>query len=345
MQYKNKIAIRCIGEVSKGFGNFNRSLVLSKALKRFGLRPIFLINKNEIIIRELQKHKLQFVIIPKSKRISNEAKKIKNLLKKEVIQYIVFDMREYGEKLSRNFSNYEVNTILIDDAWVKKAYADMIVNGTPIRKYHSYQKINQDCKLLLGSKYWIIDENFRKNRKKVSEITSKKKYYVTISLGGSDFNNVTKKLVKSLLGLESINFAIVVGPFYKDVQNLKKIIKGHSNFTLIFSPPKIWKQFQKSDLVISAAGSTLFELATQGIPTLTIESITHQTPYAKFFTSKGFSYNLGWWSNLNYNILNKQILAILNDIHRRKKMHLAGIRVFDGKGSLRIANEIVNLHH
>lgn len=343
--YYNKIAIRCITETSKGFGNFNRSFTLSKTLKKFGLRPIFFINENKVVIRELQKHRLEFVIIPKSRNITNEANKIATLLKKLAIKHIVFDMREYGEKISKRFYKHGFVTILIDDAWVKNAYADIIVNGTPIKKYHSYHKINRNCKLLLGTKYWITDENFRKNRKKISEIYARKKYHVAISMGGADFNNITKKIVKPLLKINHIQFTIIVGPFYDDLIALKKIIRNHTNFTLVSSPQKIWKIFHKSDLIISAAGSTLFELATQGIPTLTVEAIKHQIPYAEFFASKGFSYNLGWWKNLNYDSLDKRIWEILNDVQTRKKMSLKGTKIFDGKGILRIANEIVNLYH
>ena len=58
---KKNIAIRCITEKSKGYGNFTRALTLATSLKSHGHRVIFLINHNVNIESLLVKKKFHFI--------------------------------------------------------------------------------------------------------------------------------------------------------------------------------------------------------------------------------------------------------------------------------------------
>ena len=50
---KKNIAIRCISENLKGYGNFSRALTLAKSLKRNGHRLTFFINSNNASKRSI----------------------------------------------------------------------------------------------------------------------------------------------------------------------------------------------------------------------------------------------------------------------------------------------------
>jgi len=62
---RKKIAIRCITDKSKGFGNFTRSYTLAKSLRNLGYQIIFIINNNKTVIKKLQKRRFSYRIIPK----------------------------------------------------------------------------------------------------------------------------------------------------------------------------------------------------------------------------------------------------------------------------------------
>ena len=57
--------------------------------------------------------------------------------------------------------------------------------------------------------------------------------------------------------------------------------------------------------MISNAGSTLYELSIQKIPTLYVATEKHQINYAKEFSSKGFGKYLGYKNQINLNIIKK----------------------------------------
>jgi len=337
---KQKIAIRCITETAKGYGNLYRSITLSESLRKKGHDILFIITKNQKASKELKTRNFSFTTIPHFRSKVKECKKISKLLILRKVQTIVIDMREYSEKMSRELKKNDLRVILLDDAWCKNAYADLIFNGTFIKKFLHYKKINTDVKLFLGSKYFIADEQFLKHRKKINEIYDKMKYHVVISIGGSDPRNLSSLILKSISSLPKIDITIVCGPFFKQRSKITKISKQTKNITIISSPKNIWKIFQKADVVISNAGNTLFELSIMRIPTLCIPMIKHQEPYVKEFISRGFAISLGKPSILNQGIIQNKLKNVLNDKQLRKNMYLAASEIMDGKGLSRVVLQI-----
>lgn len=337
-----QIAITCIVDSLKGFGNFNRCLVLAESFHKKGYKVFFIIHNNSIAIKTIREKKFDYVLIPKSFSYKNEYSFIIKILERKNCNAIIIDVREYGEKLSQKLMGKNLKTILIDDAWCRKAYADLIFNVTPIKKFHSYKKINKNVKLYLGSKYFITNPQFRKF-KKTTKILQKKKYNIVVSMGGSDPHKLSFLVVKSLQHISNINTKLVIGPFFKHTLKFKNFIKKQKNITIIYSPISIWKIFQNSDIVISSASSTLFELAIQMVPTLCIATEEHQIPYAKLFASKKFVINLGFWKNLESRTIQKTLVNILNDKNLRKKMSRKGQKLVDGRGVGRITKIILNI--
>jgi len=328
----NPISIRCITDPKKGFGNFSRCLILAKELRKNDHPSIFIINKNKNVISILQKEGFQFKIIKKSKEYSKDYLNIKKILDYMNSSLLIIDMREFSENLSRNLRNQNFHTIIIDDAWVKNVYSDAIINGTIIKEYHNYNLINKNSKKFVGSKYFIANQKFKNNKKKISDIQNKNFFYIVISIGGSDPHNLTLFIVKSLISIPNIKILIIIGPFFSKLKKIENFVKKIKNISYIVSPPKIWKKFQKADLVISNAGNTLFELAIQKVPTACIATTNHEIPYAKAFSKKGFALNLGNWNTLDSTKTCHSIIKILSNVQKRRQMCQVGENIVDGKG-------------
>jgi len=335
------IVFRCITLEHLGFGHFNRCLTLAKELKKYNLKSHFLITKNEKVIKKLKSNEFLYTILPFNTNIHNESKKISSFMLDNRFSILILDMREFGEKITRELQEFSFKIIMIDDAWTKKAYADIIFNVTNISKYHIYKKINKNCKIYTGGKYFIMETYFHKNQKNIKTIKPKKTYNIIISIGGSDPNNVTYLILKSIIGLSNIRIKIILGPYYKKMKEISKLIKNHPYNQIIISPSKIGYEFKKADIVFSNAGNTLFELASQNIPTISICADEHQIPYSKKFNSKGFGIHLGLWKKIKPKKIQNSLITTLNDAKLRKKISKSGSRIIDGKGVQRIAKKIV----
>ncbi len=334
----NDIVIRCLTKPYYGLGHFRRCLTLANELQHIGYQVHFIVTKNKIVEKELQNN-FQFFTIPSFSKPELESKTISDIINTHNYEWLIIDMREFGENISKELMN-KIHTVLIDDAWTKNVYSNLIFNGTMIKKYHNYHKINKNSKIFTGTSFFIIDKSFLKHKKKSSEIIKKKQYNVTISTGGTDPNNVTLLVIKSIISIPNINIKIVIGPYSKSLNKISQIIKNKKNVQIILSPKKIWNTFKKADIIISNAGSTLFELATQNIPTLSIAAEEHQISYAKFFSSKGFSIYLGFWRSLNSNKISKILSNTLYNRSTRIQISKQGHKIIDGKGVINVAKEI-----
>jgi len=294
---KKLIAIRCIGNHSHGYGHFSRCLAVANHFSKKNFSVVFLINENVYIKKELSKTKFNFFILPRFKQIMFEGNFLKKFISENNISCLIIDMKEFSEKLSREIQNCECLTVVIDDSSLTNVYSDFLLNGTPIKQYHKYKLQYNKSNLLIGPKYFLTNSAFSQTKKKPSEIKIKKKYRVVISCGGSDVNNLTWKIVKEIIKLPKLQIQVIIGPL------MKKNIPSNNitnKIEIINSPKKIWNFFNKSDLVICTSGSTLFELAIQGIPCINIATVKHQIAYGKYFSNSGFGIYLGFWEKMNF---------------------------------------------
>lgn len=334
---KKRIVIRCLTQATKGYGNLSRCLYVADSLRKNNFKVSFVIDYDRSVIKILKKRRFDYIAKPKT-TISIEAKFILDYAHKNQYEAIIIDMREYGERLSKLLVGHNFKTILFDDAWCKNIYTDMVFNGTNVKSYHQYKKINKNAKLFLGTKYWIVNDEFQYHKKNITDIYVKKQYQVIVSMGGADPNNLTTYVVKALLGIQNIKINVIIGPLFHHLSKLKKII-SNNKIKLIYSTNKMWIELSKADIAISNGGNTLFELATLGIPTLCIPAFKHEIQYVNEFTSKSFAINLGF-KQKNSNKINNALINILANTQFRKKMCLSGNEILDGKGLSRVVSII-----
>ncbi len=333
-----KIAIRCLTISEKGYGNFSRCLNIAKSLREKNIQIYFLVDYNKSISKILQKNNFKFI---SKNKFQHDSKFVLNFLYEEKIDNIIIDMREKSENISKFLFKNNFKSILFDDAWCKNVYSDILFNGTNVKDYHKYKKINKNSKLFLNTKYWIINENFLYFRKKLLDIKEKQKYHIVISMGGVDPNNLTLNVVNSIKDIKIINITIIVGPLFDNLSQLNKIIKSYKNIKLIKSSNEIWKDLSKADVAITNGGNTLFESCALSIPTLSIPAFKHEVKYSEAFMKENFCVNLGL-REINQEKINSNLLNLLENTLLRKKMFYSGKKIIDGKGLLRVQKIILN---
>lgn len=342
MKKMKKIIIRCLTVPSKGYGNFNRCLYFAESLRKKNCNVFFIVDSNKVAFNELKKRQLDYLSIPTTKTHFQKTSIFTKFLKNNFFDLCVLDMREYGEKLSKNLFENNLKHVLFDDAWCKRAYANIIFNGTNVKEYHNYEIVNENSRLCLGVNYWIIDKNFKTYAKKPSSIKPKKIFSIVISMGGSDPYNLTTIVVKSLMKIPNLHLLIVVGSFFSHKNLLKELIKFNPKISLHESPDKIWKIFSKADLAISNGGNTLFELTCMGVPTICIPMVKHEIKYTQEFSSKNCTLNLKLREK-NHSKIRSGVIELLENTQLRKTMSIHSQKTIDGKGLNRVLNKIWEL--
>jgi spore coat polysaccharide biosynthesis predicted glycosyltransferase SpsG len=96
-----------------------------------------------------------------------------------------------------------------------------------------------------------------------------------------------------------------------------------------------------ADVAIAAGGSTNWELAFMGLPTMTIILAENQSPIAEHLHRRGVVHNLGWYSGLTPTTIAHTLEALLPDAARRGEMARRGRELVDGEGGRRVARTMM----
>jgi spore coat polysaccharide biosynthesis predicted glycosyltransferase SpsG len=159
-----------------------------------------------------------------------------------------------------------------------------------------------------------------------------------ITTGGADINKIMIKFTKSLKQLK-INKKIIIGPAYEEeyIKQIENEIQKNNGYEIIFKPQSLKKHIENSDYVLTAAGSTIYEILTLNKIPIIYTLADNQKLIAKELERYGIK-NLGNYDKIQYNNLKEEIekLTTKEDFKIKELFSL-----FDGRGAKRIAKEII----
>jgi RimJ/RimL family protein N-acetyltransferase len=91
-----------------------------------------------------------------------------------------------------------------------------------------------------------------------------------------------------------------------------------------------------ADVAIAAGGSTNWELALLGVPTIILVLAENQRPIAEHLQEQDIAINLGWHYEIEENLIQQELTTLLLSHHKRTVMSQSGQNLVDGKGSARV---------
>ncbi len=177
-------------------------------------------------------------------------------IKKQKPKIVVFDSylanSEYLRKIKQNTflvqfdDNNDIYTPVV---------ADVVINGNIHAQTLDYKCENQKTKYLLGPEYLIMREEYQK------ELREKKGNGIMITTGGSDFLNLMPLFIKSIKDTE-YKKKIIIGPAYTEekIAEIERLTNGYNTFELIYKPKSLKDHILNSEIIITAAGSTVYEV-------------------------------------------------------------------------------------
>tara|TARA_B100001964_G_scaffold244050_1_gene324040 strand:+ start:18240 stop:19259 length:1020 start_codon:yes stop_codon:yes gene_type:complete len=315
-----------------GMGHLHRMMDLSHhILKNKGLSPIFIISGYQETLDSLNRASFKYIEIDNENE-TNEILEIGQSAKKDIL---IIDMCDKDEEfVERLLEKYFV--ISFDDKLGGAKWSDIVINSVVDS---SNERKNHFC----GPKYFLIRPEIAKYNlkyKKINDNVNK----LLVCLGGSDPCSVNLMMIDWLEGLDfSGKIDWVLG---SSVSGKELIIERLKNLKLDITPKinyiDMGKLYHRSDLCISAAGFSLYEMACAGLPALTICLYSHQIPTAKKFEETGATHNLGYYKDINEVALKAKLIKFLNDKSQRNSMSRNGKAFVDGLGMERIVEKIDN---
>lgn len=311
-----------------GSGHISRCISIAEKLHENKKKVIFLIKDEKELQGHFRRKKFHYKVIHKK----IDQKFIKNIEKYSYLfKNLIIDIplkNEFVRSLTKNF-----HTFCIDDVGEKDIFGDVLINGQFPEKFHKYKINNKPSKIFCGSNFFILNPEFNKITRST---VSKNIQNIVLIFGGADECNITIKLIPILLNLK-YNLTAILGPTFKN--KIPKKFQNCKNLKILNNPKNLPMILNKSDLVISASGTTTYELAYLGKPCILIPTDNKQKIISKEMQKNGFGLNYGKWDN-NSERLHKFILKI-NDHNKMKMMSSKGKKIIDGYGLNRVVKKLL----
>lgn len=324
-----KAAILTEGKASTGFGHIIRCKALYEAFSEKGIIPKLFVNGEECVSHITAGLDCKIVDwIRERESIFSEI---------DGFDVVVIDSYLADEAFYEKASRLAKVAVYIDD-FKRISYPEgIVVNGNIYAESLNYPK-SQKTTYLLGTKFTPLRKEFWSvpSKKIKEEIES-----VMITFGGSDVRNLTPQVLKALSKYSGLTKYVIIGGAFKNLEEIKAV--SDQKTELIFQPDagKMLEIMMHSDVAVSAAGQTLYELARTGTPVIAVAVAENQVPNAMGWQKAGFAEYAGWWEDENLSLKIAKHLELLADKKVREQKSRKGRELVDGRGCSRIAKEVM----
>lgn len=289
-----RIVIRTLGGKGIGYGHYYRCLSLARAMKlvEADIEIIFIINYDlEILIKNIE---FDFIV-------HHTLREDYDVISKLNIDLFILDSYLADNNYLKRIKE-QGKLMLVDDNndIYDSTIPDIIYNGNIHANDLGYANIDGQLRLL-GSKYLVMKEEYW-NRKEGADTN---KEGILITTGGTDEYGIILGMLQAMSSLD-VKTQVILGPGFKkkyiiEIENIKK-----SSVELIYSPKSLKKYIYSSNIVITAGGSSVYEVLTQSSIPILFSIADNQDLICKKLGGLGIEY-LGKYPDIDYTRLVKII--------------------------------------
>ena len=328
-----KVTILTEGSSEVGFGHITRCASLYEAFEERGITPEFIINGDNTI-EEL---------------LGNKKYKIFNWFERENetldlingVEVVIVDSYLANYKFYKKVSELVKFPVYVDDFKRLDYPVGIVINGAIHAEDLGYPE-REGTTHLLGIKYCPLKKEFWDVPKKIIKENIES---IMVTFGGNDHANMTLQILKLLVAhYPDISKKIIVGRGFTNIGQIESVADNKTEIIFCPGAEEMKKVMIESDVCISAAGQTLYELARIGIPTIAIATADNQLNNIIGWQKEGFIEYAGSFRERETLDNIQRSIKILENKDKRVKKAKIGIKPVDGMGSKRIVEVILKNH-
>ncbi|MDP3920134.1 MAG: UDP-2,4-diacetamido-2,4,6-trideoxy-beta-L-altropyranose hydrolase [Candidatus Omnitrophota bacterium] len=328
------ILLRADGNAHIGVGHLMRCRALAEAASVQGIRASIASADDRTDVPVLR--------VNAASGTDKDAKATIGLARQCESSWIVVDGYQFGAGYQRALKDAGLSVLVMDDGGHSEHYsADVIVNANVHAHDDFYRSREPYTKLLLGTRYVFMRQEFLEFRRQRKARGSVKRVLVT--LGGGDAPNATLAVLLALSKITKMDFEVVVaiGPENPHRESLEAFAAESAlDVKLESGLNQMARLMAESDIAIAGAGSTSWELAYMGVPQLAVVIAENQRPVAEELERLGVVMRLGDTRDLKGEATAKKIAEVFGDDGIREQMRLRGTALVDGLGVRRVLAEM-----
>jgi|GEM_PF-5612591 len=198
---------------------------------------------------------------------------------------------------------------------------------------------------LSGLKYVPVRKEFQGKRPAPATRLQDQPFRIVVTMGGVDPANVTGLVCQAIADVRMTRkmvLDVILGPDYQHRSELERALETSGGKVVLHagvaSPGQL---FGRADLVVSAGGSTLYDLACLGVPSIAIEIAPNQRPVIRAMVDAGCAISCTDDSGSRPNSIARLVGELLGRTDRLPQMASAGPVAIDGRGAARIVRRMM----
>jgi len=248
-----------------GMGHIYRSLLLADNILNHEV--LFLVDSQSQLGLEKIRHTFYKAHIQQTDDLLAEIYKL-------TPDVVITDALDTTKDYIKSLSDRNILTINFEDLGTGSPHCDILINAL----YHVDQPRTNEY---VGYKYFCARSEFILSQTSTAKSDIAE---VLISFGGTDPNNLTKKVIDSIYDYcrqENINIVVVAGLGFESLDTLST----YDNIQLYQNVSNISEYMNRADLAFTSAGRTTYELAIVATPSIVLaqneRELQHTFPSAE----------------------------------------------------------------
>lgn len=335
------LGLRADASPTIGTGHVMRMLALAQAWRRTGGRAVFVAAEMPDGIRtRVEAEGFSVLAIPVPENPDVDAALTLEALSRVAApagSAVAADGYRFPADFQTRLMGAGIRLLIVDDNGENGSYASsLVLNQNVHASVAFYAHRAPETRLLLGPRFALLRDEFLRPSADPQPRTIERRH-VLITMGGSDPAAITSALIGHLRG-RNLTIRAVVGagnPRRRELEALRA--DGIEVLSQVGDMPGM---LDWADVVVTAGGSTLWEICHRGLPAVAIAIAENQRALVRAMAQAGLAVDAGDDTNLDYGRVVQFVEALLHDDGWRERLRTAGRCAVDGEGAARVASAL-----
>ena len=239
------------------------------------------------------------------------------------------------------------HVVVLDDLANRKHYCELLVDPGYGRRAEAYRLLAPPhATLLTGPAYALVRPEFAAARQRAMSRRAKHGPVARalVALGMTDIGGVTERVVRALVpALDDVRLDVVVGGEAASLPGLRALAADDRRIHLWVDDAEMATLTASADIAIGAGGSSVWERAVVGLPSVTVILADNQRVMIEHMADAGFTRGLDADAPAFEARLVDAWRRLAGDAALRWRLTQRSADLCDGHGAARVADAVLKL--
>jgi len=336
------LLVRCDASVAIGTGHAMRCLALTQAWQDSGGGAVFaMAEATPAVEQRLQREEVKVAQLKVESGSSDDLQQTLAVTREMQAAWVVVDGYCFDTDYQAALKQAGLKVLFIDDNGHAEHYsADLVLNQNAHARDKLYASRDASTRLLLGPRFAMLRREFKPWREWKRETPALGRN-VLVTMGGSDPDNVTQRVVEAILSEGDFETTIIAGGSNPHLASLREFLSNSGRVVrLVENAANMPELIASADVAVAGAGTTSWEMCFLGLPALLIVLADNQQGIADELGKQEIMVDLGRGSEVSRSTIARQLRRLAESSAVRREMSRRGHDLVDGLGAERVVSAL-----